>query len=266
MCPAKVYLEQTMAGSDLRRRLERMNGGPLAEAAALSEGTELPPRDLAQSPGFTLPYEILHPQEGETCVRIRCPLARMVPEPWAQDAARCLTEAEGTVCMDLETLGLNFEPLFLVGLLSMREGEPVLTQYLARTYSEEPAVIRSGIRALRSAVAVATFNGLSFDIPYLSRRAGDHGIPPFRIRRHRDVLLEARQRWAGRFRSFRLTALEQQVLGRIREHDLPGAAAPQAWRGFVETGDAGPLTEVLRHNAMDLAGTASLMGRVSQAV
>ena len=59
-------------------------------------------------------------------------------------------------------------------------------------------------------------------------------------------------------------ALEQSVLGHVREHDVPGYGIPSRYFQYVRSGDERPLVAVLEHNRLDLLSLALLTARAAQ--
>jgi hypothetical protein len=193
---------------------------------------------------------------------------RTLPAPGGGEAWLCETNLsappgadllpEGLLFLDLETTGLGSFPLFLAGLLIRRGPALSLRQYLARTYAEEGAVISLFLAEAGRSDALASFNGKSFDLPYLRARAAACGRP-FRLDLpHRDLLPECRRAFAGTLPDCRLTTLEAHVLRRPRPADLPGREVPAVYHHFVRTGDARDLARVLAHNRDDLLALRSL--------
>jgi uncharacterized protein YprB with RNaseH-like and TPR domain len=65
----------------------------------------------------------------------------------------------------------------------------------------------------------------------------------------------------------RLATVERQLLGVLREDDLPGSEAPAAWLTYLRGGSAANLRRVAHHNAQDLRSLAGLllyMARMSE--
>jgi uncharacterized protein YprB with RNaseH-like and TPR domain len=173
-------------------------------------------------------------------------------------------EGATAVFLDLETLGLRSEPLFLIGLLETdNEGALYCRQLLARDLSEEAAIIQGCAQVFGGADLIVTFNGELFDLPFLRRRAASHGIPMPRVVSHYDVLAASRMRLAGQVRYFRLKTLERHICGRRRCGDIPGGEIPRVYSGYQQSGDATKLVKVLEHNALDLISTADLFTRLS---
>ena len=168
----------------------------------------------------------------------------------------------GRVCfLDLETTGLTSSPVFLIGMLLYREGEMICRQLLARTYAEEVSIVGSFAATAAETDLYVTFNGKSFDVPYLRARAAATGNRLPEVDQHIDLLHVARRCYRGRLPDCRLQTLERHVCGRLRGPDVPGSEIPAVYHEFVRTKDATVVAQVLRHNFFDLVTLADLMVR-----
>lgn len=170
---------------------------------------------------------------------------------------------EKVVFLDLETLGLGGQPLFLIGSLRMSDSETLFCQqFLARTLDEEASILAAFAETLADAQLLVTFNGIAFDVPFLKTRADVFGVELPALPHHLDILPDARRRYRRQIGSCRLQALEQHICGRKRVGDVPGSDIPGVYREFTRTGNAAPLIPVLHHNLLDLATTADLLTRL----
>jgi hypothetical protein len=150
-------------------------------------------------------------------------------------------------------------PAFLVGFLVWQDDGLVLRQFLARDYSEEPAMLERAWELLDGVSTLVTFNGASFDIPFIEDRAAASGLAPRRLGpRHVDMLHESRRRWKGVLPNCKLQTLERFVCGHLRHGDIPGDLIPAVYHEFVRTGDARQMEVILHHNALDLLTLAEL--------
>lgn len=199
--------------------------------------------------------------EGALCADRAASIGPILESSSFRDHLRRPTTARASevLFLDLETLGLHGEPLFLIGLLNLTEGGAECVQLLARGMDEEAAILDRCSSYLRSAKLLLTYNGKSFDVPFLKARYERHGMRCPRIPPHVDLLAEARIRYRGTFRDCKLQTLERQLCGRTRIGDVPGAQIPGVYRKCVESGDAAPLASILLHNRLDLATTAELV-------
>lgn len=172
---------------------------------------------------------------------------------------------EDILFLDIETTGLGSTPLFLIGTLALEESRLVARQYLARDYAEERAVLALFAESLRGRRLLVTFNGKSFDVPYVKVRLSYHRAPALPELPHFDVLLEARRIWRPQVPNCRLKTLEEVICGRLREGDIDGAQIPEAYHRYVRTGDAAELSRIVRHNRLDLLTMADLLLRMPPA-
>lgn len=164
--------------------------------------------------------------------------------------------------MDIETTGLSMMPVFLIGTMECDDGEFRFRQYFARDYSEEAAIIAAFADRLKSSRVLVTFNGKSFDVPFLENRAAATDASFHRPSGHLDLLHEARRRYRGELPNCKLQTLEHEICGRAREDDIPGRDIPAAYHDFIKTGDAVKIKAILLHNLYDLLTMADLMGRM----
>ncbi len=164
------------------------------------------------------------------------------------------------VYFDAETAGLFHAPLFLAGLLqiNLQSGECYIRQLLAREYAEEPTVLYESARLLQEADLVVTFNGHSFDLPFLRSRLRYHRLKPFCVRQHLDLLKWARRTIGHVYGDCKLDTLERHLCCRQRFADIPGQQIPQAYHDYVYEKKEELMQRILWHNAYDLITLAEL--------
>jgi uncharacterized protein len=172
-------------------------------------------------------------------------------------------EARGLLFLDTETTGLaggTGTYAFLVGVGYVEAERFVVVQYFMRDFDEEPALLAALEPLLRQATGVVTFNGSGFDLPLLETR--------FVLARrrwpatlgHLDLMRAARRVWATRLADCRLLTLEREVLGLIRDEDVPGGLIPALYFDFLRYRRAAPLARVFTHNRADVLSLAALLG------
>lgn len=170
--------------------------------------------------------------------------------------------------LDTETTGLGpgaGTVAFLVGLswfdLSS-ETTPALVveQLLVRRLGEELPVLARLEERLRWASMLVTFNGKSFDMPVLRTRfvMNQRQMPPEPP--HLDLLHVARRIHKARAIGATLGTFEREVLGFVRENDVPSGEVSACYLHFLRTGDPRALMGVVDHNAWDVVSMAALVG------
>jgi uncharacterized protein YprB with RNaseH-like and TPR domain len=167
-------------------------------------------------------------------------------------AALSARGAGGAAFFDLETCGLSNAPVFLAGTMHWNGSDFVVRQYFARDYTEEAALVDELARFLAEFDTVISYNGKSYDVPFLADRALMHHVPFTRPAHHVDLVHHARRRWAGILPNCRLVTLEEHVCGRRRVGDVPGSEIPDLYHDFVKYGAAHRLIPVFHHNLLDV--------------
>lgn len=186
--------------------------------------------------------------------------------------------------IDLETTGLAGGAgtyAFLVGCGWFEGATFRVRQFLLAGYGAEPGLLEQVADTVRAAGALATYNGKTFDLPLIETRFLLHRMPtPFDDIPHLDMLHPARRLWRSggsaspgfnstdpantRQTTCRLVAVEEAVLGHVREGEIPGFEIPSRYFQYVRSGDPWPLTAVLEHNRLDLLSLAMLTARAAQ--
>ncbi len=180
-----------------------------------------------------------------------------------------ISSLERAVYVDTETTGLSGGAgtlAFLIGLGRFEGGRLAVHQLLMRNYAQETDMLMAFARLMEGATALVSFNGKSFDIPLLRSRFIMHrqnwlwdDLP------HVDLLHAARRVWKERIKGLKLVQIEEKLLDRAREGDVPGAEIPQIFFNFVKDQLWEPMRPVLRHNALDIATLPVLAGKIGEA-
>jgi len=168
------------------------------------------------------------------------------------------------VFFDLETTGLSGGAgtiAFLVGCGWFEaDGAFAIRQFLLAQQADERGLLELAGAELRRAGAIVSFNGRSFDAPFLETRYLFHRLPwAGEGIAHIDALHPARRFWPG---DCSLSALERQVVAARRVGDVDGSEIPARYFRFIRTGDARALVAILDHNRRDLITLAALTARL----
>mgnify|MGYP001175978223 FL=1 len=168
----------------------------------------------------------------------------------------------GLLFFDLETTGLSGGSgtvAFVVGFGAFEGSRFHIWQFVLPSFSGERQLL-SGVAAVVSrAHTLVTFNGRSFDVPFLDTRWLYHRLDaPLGSLRHLDLLHVARRIWGPGTGG--LGGLEDRVLDFFREGDVAGFEIPSRYFDYLRSGDPSPLRRVLLHNQLDLASLGVLAG------
>jgi uncharacterized protein YprB with RNaseH-like and TPR domain len=254
-----------IGGAELRARL-----GALARSrrAGLPLDVPTPARVEARSPHAVgveayLPGGEWRDERGAVFVherlrsqieRPRADWHRLGVPPEQEEGLRALCELElaRVLFLDLETGGFAGSPVFLAGTMRWNGTDFVLRQYFARHYGEEAALLRALAEESRGFDALVSFNGKSYDVPFLRDRARVHAVRLTVPELHLDLLHPARRRWRGCWMDCRLQTLELHVCRRRRTGDVPSDEVPGLYHDFVRRGDPYRLIPVFHHNLLDV--------------
>lgn len=180
-----------------------------------------------------------------------------------------MVPSDQVLFFDTETTGLaggTGTRAFMIGTAQWRGDGLHVRQWLMTTLSAERDLLVAFADTLHADSMLTSYNGKSYDAPLLATR--------FRLARlrnplvgleHIDLLYPTRRSYRGRWENCRLATIERQVLGIVREDDLPGSEAPAAWLGYLRGGSARNLRRVADHNRQDLASLAGLLPHLAEA-
>ena len=196
------------------------------------------------------------------------PIPRPTCSRSSRPARRGTLEGRGLLFLDTETTGLaggTGTYAFLVGVGSVEPDAVVVEQYFMRDFDEEPALLAVLGPRLTEATAVVTFNGTGFDLPLLETRfvLGRRRWPDVA---HIDLLAPARRVWSAALGDCRLSTLERDVLGVVREDDVPGWEIPARFFAYLRDRQPGRLRPVFAHNRDDVLSLVALLGWFTEAM
>ena len=167
--------------------------------------------------------------------------------------------------LDIETLGLSpsRSPVILAGIAVPDPGDPnrvCLTQFFAEHItggSEERELLAALAGELEDISVLVTYNGRSFDLPYLRERMGQRGLPP--PGRKYDLDLYRILRDCTDLKQF-LPNLKQSTvedfagLWSLREDTISGAVSISRYYDYLTdpVGNSKAKEEILLHNRDDI--------------
>lgn len=170
-------------------------------------------------------------------------------------------EEENFAIVDIETLGLSERPIVLLGIAKPSKHRICTHQYLLRDIEDEPSAIWSLVSELEPDAPMITFNGKSFDLPYIKQRLAYYGLDAPLDNPHFDVLHFTRRALREKLVDCRLETVEK-YLGIKRDINIPGALVPSFYDTYLRTRNVGPLVAIVEHNKQDLLTLGTLFSKL----
>jgi len=168
---------------------------------------------------------------------------------------------EDFAIVDIETLGLSERPIILLGIAKPTKNGICTNQFLLRDIQDEPGAIWALISQLEPHSSLITFNGRSFDIPYIKQRLSYYGLNASLNNLHFDLLHFTRRALRHKLSDCRLDTVEKYI-GIRRDINIPGALVPLFYYTYLRTKNIGPLVAIVEHNKQDLLSLCSLFSKL----
>jgi len=161
--------------------------------------------------------------------------------------------------LDLETMGFFSRPVILFGFAAVEDQRVVVHQLLVRGMEEELPALEHTMQYLREKQVVVSYNGKSFDIPYIISRSAFYGGTTDGPLHHIDLLHASRRKSGHLLQDCKLGTIEKHMLGTVRSYDLPGSMVPEFYESYLHSGNPGPLVPIVEHNRNDVISLAKLL-------
>lgn len=162
---------------------------------------------------------------------------------------------EEAVFLDIETTGLSpmRSFIYLIGLvfIDLKKVTMHITQLIAEDRDEEEEILKLTKEKLKGYKTVVTYNGNSFDLPFIAKRSERYGIEPIamdsfdmyeKLRLHKDTL--------------KLDGLKQKniekKLGITREDRYNGGECISFYKDYVKNKNQESFARFVLHNYDDL--------------
>lgn len=163
--------------------------------------------------------------------------------------------------VDIETLGLSERPIILLGIAKPTKDHICTTQFLLRDIPDEPGAIWAMLAQLDPKLSLITYNGKSFDIPYIKQRLAYYGLDAYIDNPNFDILHFTRRALKPKLTDCKLETVEK-YLGIKRDINIPGALVPHFYDTYLRTKNVGPLTPIVEHNRQDLLTLGTLFSKL----
>lgn len=173
-----------------------------------------------------------------------------------------MVDCENFKFMDIETKGLSNVPIILIGVAEIKGKNIVASQYFLRDYTEEANVIDAYLSHLDEDSVHVTFNGKTFDVPFIKNRCVYNRIQADLDLPHLDLMYFAKSLWADSLPNCQLQTIEREIFGIERQGDVPGQYIPGYYDTYLERNNIGPVVPIIEHNAQDIISLASFLEKM----
>lgn len=177
-----------------------------------------------------------------------------------------LTDCENFKFMDIETKGLSNVPVILIGVAEIKGSNIITSQYFLRDYPEESVVLEAYLSHLDEDSVHVTFNGKSFDLPFINNRCIYNRINANLDLPHLDLMHFAKNLWADKLPNFKLQTIEQEFFGIERDDDVPGQYIPGYYDTYLSENNIGPIVPIIEHNRQDIVSLAAFLEKMYEDV
>lgn len=177
-----------------------------------------------------------------------------------------LCDVENFKFMDIETKGLSNVPVILIGVAEIKGNHIISSQYFLRDYSEEGAVLEGYLSHLDEDSVHVTFNGKSFDVPFIRNRCLYNRVDADLNLPHLDLMYFAKNLWKDELPNCQLQTIERVLFGIERENDVPGQYIPGYYDTYLSQNNIGPIVPIIEHNRQDIVSLASFLKKMYEEV
>ena len=168
--------------------------------------------------------------------------------------------------MDIETLGLSNVPIILIGVAEIKGNNIISSQYFLRDLDEEIAVLKGYFSHLDEDSVHVTFNGKTFDVPYIKNRLNYHRIDVDFDLAHLDLMYFAKYLWRDELPNCQLQTIEKYKFGLERVDDVPGQYIPGYYNTYLSERNIGPMIPIIEHNRQDIVSLADFLMKMYEEV
>lgn len=175
---------------------------------------------------------------------------------------------EDFLFLDIETLGLYDSPIIIIGLGFFKNKEFKIQILFARELEEEIAICEHlKTEILPNFKCFVSYNGKSFDIPYIANRfmyffdenpmISEKDVPYDNSNtkfHHIDLYHNCRRKYKGMFDNYTLTNMEQKLIGFSRKNELPSNLVGICYKKYQKNPErhVGLIKECIEHNYYDI--------------
>ncbi len=185
---------------------------------------------------------------------------------------------EDLLFLDIETLGLYDSPMIIIGVGFFRNDKFEINLFFARDLEEEIAICdHFKDEILPVFKCFISYNGKSFDIPYIANRflyffdenpMISEDETPYKISNsrlhHIDLYHNCRRKYKGQFENYTLTNMEEKLLNLKRENELPSNLVGTCYKKYKKDPIKyiGLIKECIEHNFFDVHSMPFILKKI----
>ena len=173
-----------------------------------------------------------------------------------------LVDNENFKFMDIETKGFTNVPVILIGVAEIKNNNIITSQYFLRDYTEEANILEAYLSHIDEDSIHVTFNGKTFDIPFIKNRCLYNRVEANLNQPHLDLRYFANDLWADKIPNCKLQTIEKEIFGITRNEDVPGQYIPDYYDTYLKFNNIGPVVPIIEHNAQDIISLASFLEKM----
>lgn len=160
---------------------------------------------------------------------------------------------------DIETTGLSSEKhaVILIGVLCCSPKGCRIIQYFAEDPREEPAVLQAFLSFCQSCDVLFNYNGSSFDLPFLNRRARKFGLTPVPDCKSFDLYRMIKQSCLPCVLPDLKLKTVEKLAGIRRTDSISGRDSVSLYKKYILTKDNTLGKQILLHNYEDVLSFTS---------
>ncbi len=195
------------------------------------------------------------------------------------DTAFCF-KVEDFLFLDIETLGLYETPIIIVGIGFYVKNKFNIRLLFSRELEEEIAILEHLRKEiLPNFKCFITYNGKTFDIPYIANRflyffdenpmISENEIPYENVNtkyHHIDLYHNCRRKFKEMFFNYTLTNMEKELLNLERKNHLPSNMVGTCYRKYLKDPERyiGLIKECIDHNYYDIYSLPLILRKILQ--
>lgn len=156
---------------------------------------------------------------------------------------------------DIETTGLSpkFCKVILIGIVYNENNQTIIKQFFASNEDDEKELLLSFVNEIKSFSSHITFNGFTFDIPFLNSRLKKHKIN-FSLNKDDDIdILRLVKPYKEKLSLLdcKLKTIEKYI-GINRDDTISGRESVELYKEFIYTQNKSLKDKILLHNYDDI--------------